>query len=302
MLVSPLAIISGGGAIAGVATLEFTQGFPISGKVKSWGTSVFNVLKSSGSTSTSAAPISWTFLYSWIPSTWASISSFFQTLGAFFTSSVQIATEAQTHIPTLKQAIEGLNTTLFVKAELSKLLENWYTKIPKIVSFAFNTQARTKFTNLFSGAKAKNALEAFKVLSGNSKGPNEVFKVEDGVLAHLMNRFAEAPVEVIDKIDRLVNLISSAKEKYANLYNSSSQSSGEGSSTQTAMNSPYLFNKERLDQFLKKRRDSAQEIYELGVKAEIGIHALGLPVPPQASLLTSLSAAFLDHLFSNGSR
>ncbi|WP_043902150.1 hypothetical protein [Candidatus Mycoplasma haematominutum] len=193
--------------------------------------------------------------------------------------------------------IGGLQTTFFIKSQLGELLKNLHKKIPNIVKFFTESSSRNKFVKLFTGEKASKSMQAFEILSGkDNHALNKVFKVEEGVFAHLVNKFAENPTQVLDKIDRLVQLISNSEEKYAQGVAAESSSASSGTSS-----SPYVLNIPRLDRFLKARTETAQNIYELGLKAEIGLSSLGVPVSPTTSAAVSVLTTFLGYYLSGSS-
>ncbi|CCE66972.1 hypothetical protein MHM_04540 [Candidatus Mycoplasma haemominutum 'Birmingham 1'] len=289
-----------GGALTGLVVVELTQSYPITTQLQSWGTKLGELLKPGGG-SISGNPIEWSSLFSWTTPVWTSISGFFSSTFEFLSNWVQLTftffSNAESNYQQIMSVIGGLQTTFFIKSQLGELLKNLHKKIPNIVKFFTESSSRNKFVKLFTGEKASKSMQAFEILSGkDNHALNKVFKVEEGVFAHLVNKFAENPTQVLDKIDRLVQLISNSEEKYAQGVAAESSSASSGTSS-----SPYVLNIPRLDRFLKARTETAQNIYELGLKAEIGLSSLGVPVSPTTSAAVSVLTTFLGYYLSGSS-
>ncbi|WP_146222389.1 hypothetical protein [Candidatus Mycoplasma haematominutum] len=171
-------------------------------------------------------------------------------------------------------------------------MSSLHQKAPNLFNFFTDTEKRNKFIQLFSGDEGQKNMKAFKVLSGSDKQFESYFKVEEGVLLRLVNKFSQEPDKVFDRMSRLTKVISELSTKY-----SSGGDSVGGSSA--APSTPYIFDAQRLDKFFQDRGKGAQLAYELGMKFEVGLHSTAIPVPPGASTATSIVASLFGALLGN---
>ncbi|CCE66987.1 hypothetical protein [Candidatus Mycoplasma haematominutum] len=188
------------------------------------------------------------------------------------------------------QFIEGLKKTVFKQQEISELLKDFHLKLPRLISFFMNAENRTQFQAMFLGESLLKTKETFKILSGQATGVNNIFRVQEGLLTHIMNKFLTAPEETMKKVDRLSKLIGSISNKHRQ------GASSAGATTQNqSVAEPYLLSRERIDRFFQSRSDSSQDVYEDILLVEIGLNQLGVPIPSRGtSIVNSIIAGALD--------
>ncbi|CCE66974.1 hypothetical protein [Candidatus Mycoplasma haematominutum] len=287
----------GGGAITGTVYGVVSNYSSISSGLHSVFSPIVSAFTPNSSSAGSQGQLN---LFGWFNPALQSIRGFFSSvfsyLSSWVTSTISFFGEWNTSYSKLSTWIEGLKTSVFVKQQLIELFSDFHRKIPKVASFFLDSSSRERFQKLFTGDNASKNLEAFKVLSGSKAEIAKYFKVDQGILTHLVNKFAEEPTKVIEKIERLTKLISSISEKY-----SSSSSGGESVDNGAAPSAPYEFNIQRLDKFLQQRSEGAQIVYELGLQAEVGLNSVGVKLPQEASTVTSLFSSVFGMLLNSSS-